>query len=65
MRANGGELKGFAETCRRKIIQGQNGTSQNYKASEFLHRAVGLNIVNVQHDKKGMLRKRHVVAKSV
>jgi hypothetical protein len=63
MRANNQGSQRLAETCRPKMIQGQkgrNGTSQNCNATKALHYAVTHNIVNMQHDQKASLQKRHV-----
>ena len=60
MRANNQGSVCLAEACRPKMIQGQNGTSQNCNTAKGLHYAVTHNIVNMQHDQKVSLRKRHV-----
>ena len=59
MRANNQGSPSLAEACRPKMIQGQNGTSQNCNMAKGLLYAVTHNIVNMQHDQKVSLRKRH------
>jgi hypothetical protein len=60
MRANNQGSPRLAEACRPKMIQGQDGTSQNRNTTKGLHYAVTHNIVNMQHDQEVSLRKRHV-----
>jgi hypothetical protein len=62
MRANNQGSPRLAEACRAKMIQGQNGVSQNSNATKGLYYAVTHNIVNMQHNQKVSLRKRHVSA---
>jgi hypothetical protein len=42
------------------MIQGQNGVSQNSNATKGFALRRDANIVNMQHDQKVSLRKRHV-----
>ena len=57
MRANNQGSPRLAEACRPKIIQGQDGTSQNCNTTKGLHYAMTHNIVNVQHDQKSIAAK--------
>ena len=52
MRANNRGSPCLAEACRTKMIQGQNGTSQNCNTAKGLNYSMTRYIVNVQHDQK-------------